>query len=152
MARPFLVPFRRLLRLAGSRWRYSTPPPHGLEVTHTIRNNFCMALNGLHCSGIWINIGKATLGRNFNVTTGRVAWDMRGATWNFGTNSAFVLGPRKTTENLDRVGWSQDLPDANRLLTSSPALKYASPNVRSYLCCCLSFMDLSFCVHILDQY
>jgi hypothetical protein len=35
MARPFLVPFRRLLRLVGSRWRYSTPPPHGLrsEVT-----------------------------------------------------------------------------------------------------------------------
>jgi hypothetical protein len=30
MAWPFLVPFRRLLRLAGSRWRYSTPPPHGL--------------------------------------------------------------------------------------------------------------------------
>jgi hypothetical protein len=24
-------PFRRLLRLAGSRWRYSTPPPHGLK-------------------------------------------------------------------------------------------------------------------------
>jgi hypothetical protein len=23
-------PFRRLLRLAGLRWRYSTPPPHGL--------------------------------------------------------------------------------------------------------------------------
>jgi hypothetical protein len=23
-------PFRRLLQLAGSRWRYSTPPPHGL--------------------------------------------------------------------------------------------------------------------------
>jgi hypothetical protein len=22
------LPFRRLLRLAGSRWRYSTPPPH----------------------------------------------------------------------------------------------------------------------------
>jgi hypothetical protein len=22
-------PFRRLLRLAGSRWRYTTPPPHG---------------------------------------------------------------------------------------------------------------------------
>jgi hypothetical protein len=25
-------PFRRLLRLAGSRWRYSTPPPHGGQV------------------------------------------------------------------------------------------------------------------------
>jgi hypothetical protein len=24
-------PFRRLLRLAGSRWRYSTPPPHGYD-------------------------------------------------------------------------------------------------------------------------
>jgi hypothetical protein len=25
-------PFRRLLRLTGSRWRYSTPPPHGYSV------------------------------------------------------------------------------------------------------------------------
>jgi hypothetical protein len=25
------VPFRCLIRLAGSRWRYSTPPPHGGE-------------------------------------------------------------------------------------------------------------------------
>jgi hypothetical protein len=24
-------PFRRLLRLAGLRWRYSTPPPHGIQ-------------------------------------------------------------------------------------------------------------------------
>jgi hypothetical protein len=24
-------PFRRLLRLAGSRWRYSTPPPNGFS-------------------------------------------------------------------------------------------------------------------------
>jgi hypothetical protein len=23
------LPFRRLLQLAGSAWRYSTPPPHG---------------------------------------------------------------------------------------------------------------------------
>jgi hypothetical protein len=26
------LPFHRLLRLAGSRWRYSTPPPHGFCV------------------------------------------------------------------------------------------------------------------------
>jgi hypothetical protein len=31
----FLVPFRRLLRLAGSRWRYSTSPLHGC--THTVK-------------------------------------------------------------------------------------------------------------------
>jgi hypothetical protein len=29
------------------------------------------------------------------------------------TNSAFVLGPRKTTESLNRVGRSQDLQDAS---------------------------------------
>jgi hypothetical protein len=27
----FLAAFRRLLRLSGSRWRYSTPPPHGFN-------------------------------------------------------------------------------------------------------------------------
>jgi hypothetical protein len=31
---------------------------------------------------------------------------------NLGTNSAFAVGPRKTTENLDRVGRPQDPPDA----------------------------------------
>jgi hypothetical protein len=35
---------------------------------------------------------------------------------------AFAIGPRKITENLDRVGRSQDLPDANLLLASSPAI------------------------------
>jgi hypothetical protein len=44
-----------------------------------------------------------TLGRNFSVTIGRAAWEACSATWNLGTNSAFALGPRKTT----------DLPDAN---------------------------------------
>jgi hypothetical protein len=28
------LPFCHLLRLAGSQWRYSTPPPHGLLSTH----------------------------------------------------------------------------------------------------------------------
>jgi hypothetical protein len=33
--------FRRLLRLAGSRWRYSTPPPHGslTELTLSLAYN-----------------------------------------------------------------------------------------------------------------
>jgi hypothetical protein len=29
-------PFRRLLRLKGSRWRYSNPPPHGFELFGTV--------------------------------------------------------------------------------------------------------------------
>jgi hypothetical protein len=31
-------PFRRLLRLAGSRWRYSTPPPHRVNLNWTTLN------------------------------------------------------------------------------------------------------------------
>jgi hypothetical protein len=30
-------PFRRLLCLAGLRWRYSIPPPHGISVKFTLR-------------------------------------------------------------------------------------------------------------------
>jgi hypothetical protein len=52
-------------------------------------------------------------GEMFNVTIGRAAWEACSEMWNLGTNSAFALGSRKTTENLDGVGRSQDLPDAN---------------------------------------
>jgi hypothetical protein len=38
------------------------------------------------------------------------------------TNSVFALLPRKTTESVDEVCWSQDLLDANWPLASSPAL------------------------------
>jgi hypothetical protein len=33
-------PFRRLLRLAGSRWRYSTPPPRGICLKTEFLNKF----------------------------------------------------------------------------------------------------------------
>jgi hypothetical protein len=54
-----------------------------------------------------------SVGEILNVTIGRAAWEACSATWNLGTNSAFALGPKKPTENLNPVGWSQDLPDAN---------------------------------------
>jgi hypothetical protein len=44
-----------------------------------------------------------TLGRNFVVKIGKAAWEACSATWNLVTNSAFGLGSRKTTENIDRV-------------------------------------------------
>jgi hypothetical protein len=58
---------------------------------------------------------KVTLvyGNIFNVTIGRAAWEACSATWILGTNSAFALGQRKTTENSDQVGRPQDLLDAN---------------------------------------
>jgi hypothetical protein len=39
-------PFRRLLRLAGSRWRYSTPPPH--PTNFKIRHYLIYILHGRH--------------------------------------------------------------------------------------------------------
>jgi hypothetical protein len=47
--------------------------------------------------------GNATLGRNFDVTTGRAACEACSVTWNFG-NSVFALEPGKITENRHRVG------------------------------------------------
>jgi hypothetical protein len=93
----------------------------------------------------------------FDVTIGRAACEACSTTWNLGTNSAFALGSRKTTENLDRVGRSQDLPDANRLLVSSPALN--TPTLTLVPICAVAlfgnkvyifiFTYLSFHVHTL---
>jgi hypothetical protein len=65
--------------------------------------NFYMTLVGLHYSVIRTNIGRAIVGRSFEITNGRVACESCSATWNLCTNTAFALGSRKTTENLDRV-------------------------------------------------
>jgi hypothetical protein len=35
------------------------------------------------------------------------------------TNSAFDMGPRKSTDNFDQIGRLQELPDANWLLANS---------------------------------
>jgi hypothetical protein len=46
-----------------------------------------------------------------------------------GTNSAFAQGSRKPTENLDRLGRSQDLPDAKLTSSQQSGIKYTKPNV-----------------------
>jgi hypothetical protein len=50
-----------------------------------------------------ISVGRATLERNVDVAIERAAREASSAMWNFGINSAFVLGERKTTKSLDRV-------------------------------------------------
>jgi hypothetical protein len=74
-----------------------------VEVMHMIGINFYMTLEELHFGEILANMRRAILGRNFDVTNGRAACEACSATWNLGTKSAFALGSRKTTENLDRV-------------------------------------------------
>jgi hypothetical protein len=56
-----------------------------------------------------INVGRSALERNFYVNIGRA--ECEAYSLNLGTNSAFALRPKKSTENLDRVGRSQKLPD-----------------------------------------
>jgi hypothetical protein len=74
----------------------------------------------------------------------------RSARWYLGTNSAFTLGPRKTTENLDWVGQSQDLPDANWLLASSPALN--TPALTLVPICAGFFPPFFFCTRCFNNY
>jgi hypothetical protein len=105
----------------------------------------------------WFKIRRTSLRRNFNVTIRRAAYEACLATWNLGTNSAFDLGPRKTTENLDRVGSSQDTgpsPDANWLQASYPALHTRTLTLfANWLllclkkCTCLSYRDLFLCAY-----
>jgi hypothetical protein len=64
-----------------------------------------------------VDIGRATLGRNFDDTIGRTACEACSAKWNLGTNFAFALGRRKTTKILDRVGRGMIL--TNIVLTNS---------------------------------
>jgi hypothetical protein len=42
-------------------------------------------------------------------------------------NSTVALGPRKTMDNLNRVGWWQHIPDAKWLLASGKGTKEDIP-------------------------
>jgi hypothetical protein len=72
---------------------------------------------GEDCMRDFKEVGEAAMGRTlvwhwegyirarfWKVSIWRAAWEACSATWNLGNNSAFALGPRETTENLDRFG------------------------------------------------
>jgi hypothetical protein len=50
-------PFRRLLRLAGLRWRYSTPPPHG---DLTAQSQSHVATDGQSINKSWFRARSGT--------------------------------------------------------------------------------------------
>jgi hypothetical protein len=62
---------------------------------------------------LYFFIDKVTLRRRCHVTIGWAACEACSAAWNLATNSAFAVGRRKMTSNLDPVDWSLDLPDAH---------------------------------------
>jgi hypothetical protein len=91
------------------------------------------------CSATWSLGTNSAFALGLRKTTGNL--DRIG-------NSAFALGSRKTTGNLDRIGRSYVLPDAKRLLASSPAIKKRTP-MSVYVSV---LTDISFCVPTLDEH
>jgi hypothetical protein len=59
-------PFRRLLRLAGIRWRYWTPPPHGPQREHRFKKFLHCCMGKLICndSGIGAFLWSCCLATN----------------------------------------------------------------------------------------
>lgn len=53
-----------------------------------------------------------SLAKNLKLILKRVASEANGAAWILGTSKPCALGPRGTSENLDPIGRSQDLPGA----------------------------------------
>jgi hypothetical protein len=63
--------------------------------------NFLRTLKGLEYNDILYNIGKTKLEGYFDFIVGRSACEACSETGNFGTDSAFYLAPRETTESLN---------------------------------------------------
>jgi hypothetical protein len=65
-------PFRRLLRLAGSRWMYSTPPPHGrsmllFQLSSLLHLGTDFVENTVHCCSPIVSMGTCLRSR-YSVT------------------------------------------------------------------------------------
>jgi hypothetical protein len=71
----------------------------GMKLVFRINSKFQFYWNWKGCIGakFSLTLGELHSGRNF----GRAACEACIATCNLGTNSAFALEPRKTTENLE---------------------------------------------------
>jgi hypothetical protein len=85
---------------------------------------------------IWTNIGRATLGRNFDVTSGRAACEARSATW----NSMYQLSICSRIEENHGNPWSSwpvAGPSECKLTSRQQSgIKYANSNVSPSLCSC----------------
>jgi hypothetical protein len=79
------------------------------------------------------DVGRTSLGRNSNVTIGRAACEACNAIWNLGTNSAFALGPRKTTEKLDVSFYVHTLDEHQTVVYNMPVRTYMQTNIHLFI-------------------
>jgi hypothetical protein len=73
-----------------------------------------LTLGGLHQSEILVlTLGGLHQSEILVIPLGELRVKQAVQRGNLGTKLTFAVGPRKTTEHLDRDGRSQELPDAN---------------------------------------
>jgi hypothetical protein len=99
--------------------------------------NFILAFRELH-SVFWHHNSEVCTGAKFACNIEISAQESCSRTWNLCSNSSFTLYPRKIPENLDWIGWPQDLLDAYWPSASSLAFQYASPSGHPCVCSCLN--------------
>jgi hypothetical protein len=88
----------------------------------------------LYYGQIWTNIGKATLGRNFDITSTRVACVPCSTTWDSGYQLSICY---RIEENHGKPWstWPVAGPSGCKLTSSQQSgINYANPNVSPYLC------------------
>jgi hypothetical protein len=101
MSQIWCFPFRRLLRLAGSRWRYSNPPPHGynqFKVTLRLTVSQSVSLGIEPIRGSWPDT-------YFSLTiTVLFLWGAL-SDERMGLFFVYAAGPRQCSLSLVRVLW-----------------------------------------------
>jgi hypothetical protein len=102
-------PFRRLLRLAVSQWRYPTPPPHRGGSISTYNLEYIYSFSGFDGRGELILMN--------------LIWEGCISSWELGNHLRICLKTEENQEYLCRDGRSQGLPVTHWLLASSPANK-----------------------------
>jgi hypothetical protein len=98
-------------------------------------------IQGLHYSEIWSNIGRATLGRKFDVAIWRAACEARSAMRNLGTNSDLIWGrgkPRKTVSDLAGCRTFR----MQTTYSQQSGIKHANPNIRPL--CAVALFERKF--------
>jgi hypothetical protein len=93
-------------------------PYKGLKAS--IRGNFCIWRPAL-----WPNVYMTLM-------LARAALEARSTTSISGNDSEFTVLPRKTAETTDPVSRSKEIPDADWLLASSQAFRFANVNRSRY--------------------
>jgi hypothetical protein len=99
-------PFRRLLRLSGSRWRYSTSPPHGFMNATESESELCYDRRSVAQSAFEqsTHLGLTTTFYYRRTVAGLLMW---GALSDERTDPSFTIAadPRQRSHSWVRVPW-----------------------------------------------